>query len=372
MTFKPPAWFNAVLPPDTHRGLLRRLLIVWGVALVIAILNGLSHPVEGAFAAALVYSYGISTCIWLLSDPARIAMRRWLRTSPPNYWAATPRSLTWLLVSILLGYGAGTLLGDAYSGQSTWSLLDQAPIVFVRYLLGSLAISFGFLFYFFQRERALSLQRQATEARLRLLETQLEPHMLFNTLANLRALIGVDPDKAVQMLDRLNGYLRATLRASRSGEDPQRRHTLQDEFDRLGDYLELMAVRMGPRLRYTLTLPPELAAHPLPPLLLQPLVENAIRHGLEPHIDGGEVTVSASAQDPCLVLTVTDNGAGTDQTPDSAAGSGGSGFGLSQVRERLQTAFGTCHTGQPRFQWQSAPNQGTRITLRLPLTTPRP
>ncbi len=68
----------------------------------------------------------------------------------------------------------------------------------------------------------------------------------------------------------------------------QRPHTLQDEFDRLGDYLELMAVRMGPRLRYTLNLPPELARHPLPPLLLQPLVENAIRHGLEPHVDGGE------------------------------------------------------------------------------------
>src|SRR5690606_22156517 len=124
-------------------------------------------------------------------------------------------------------------------------------------------------------------QRQASEARLRLLESQLEPHMLFNTLANLRALIGSDPPRAVEMLDRLNAFLRATLAASRSAAGAQR-HTLRDEFARLDDYLALMAVRMGPRLRVVLSLPEPLADCPVPALLLQPLVENAIRHGLEP------------------------------------------------------------------------------------------
>ena len=115
--------------------------------------------------------------------------------------------------------------------------------------------------------------------------------MLFNTLANLRALIGVDPPAAQHMLDRLNAYLRATLNASRATQ-----HPLSAEFARLADYLELMALRMGPRLQVTLDLPDALADVPVPPLLLQPLVENAIQHGLEPRVQGGALTVRAWRQ----------------------------------------------------------------------------
>lgn len=132
------------------------------------------------------------------------------------------------------------------------------------------------------------VQRHAQEARLKLLETQLEPHMLFNTLANLRALIAVDAERAQQMLDPVIAYLRATLHASRAAT-----HPLQAEFDRLRDYLKLMAIRMGPRLAYALELPPALAAAPVPVLLLQPLVENSIKHGLEPKVQGGRITVRA-------------------------------------------------------------------------------
>ena len=362
---KNPTWFYRLLPPDTHRGVLRRWGIVWAVALGIAVMNWFNKPSFGSMGEALVYSYAISTAIWLITDPLRIAARGWLRLTPPNYWVLNLRTMVWLFVGSVTGYALGTWVGDTYANVSTFSLLAESPKRFWGFLASSLAISLGFLFFFYQREKALSLQRQATEARLRLLETQLEPHMLFNTLANLRALIAVDPDKAVDMLDRLNGYLRATLRASRSGEIDQRPHTLQDEFDRLGDYLELMAVRMGPRLRYTLTLPPPLAAHPLPALLLQPLVENAIRHGLEPHVEGGEITVEARSEGNELVLTVNDTGAGCTGEPSA----NGSGFGLTQVRERLTTAFGSTPKGMDRLQWHSAPNQGTRITLRLPLTT---
>jgi sensor histidine kinase YesM len=162
------------------------------------------------------------------------------------------------------------------------------------------------------------------------------------------------------MLDRLNDYLRATLSASRT-EASSQRHTLALEFDRLRDYLELMAVRMGPRLRYTLVLPPELARHPLPPLLLQPLVENAIRHGLEPHVQGGEIRVEASTEGDHLLLTVSDSGAG-------CAGEPRAGFGLAQVRERLATAFEM----PARLDWHSQPGEGTRIKLQLPLAKPTP
>ena len=343
------------LPAATHAGLLRRLAIVWAVALLIALAQWLSKSQTTALAHSLVYSYAISTSIWFLTDPVRIALHPWLHTEPPHYWALNPRSVGWLLLAIVLGYAMGVTVGDLYAGVSTWDLLSQSPQRFWGFWLSSLGISFGFLFFFYQREKAQALQRQASEAQLRLLETQLEPHMLFNTLATLRALITTDAPRAVTMLDRLNDYLRATLRASRS-ETTQQPHTLVLEFARLRDYLELMAVRMGPRLRFTLTLPDDLAQHPLPPLLLQPLVENAIRHGLEPHLAGGEIRVEASASGAELLLTVRDTGAGCAGTPQP-------GFGLSQVRERLASAFGG---GPERLRWRSEAGKGTHITLRLP------
>jgi sensor histidine kinase YesM len=132
------------------------------------------------------------------------------------------------------------------------------------------------------------------------------------------------------MLDRLIAYLRATLAASR-----QTSHSLSDEFERLRDYLELMTVRMGPRLRYSLELPPELARLPVPSLLLQPLVENSIQHGLEPKVEGGSITVRARRLANVLTLEVIDTGVGLP-----AAALLKSGFGLAQVRERLAATFG--------------------------------
>jgi LytS/YehU family sensor histidine kinase len=173
-------------------------------------------------------------------------------------------------------------------------------------------------------------RQHADEARLKLLETQLEPHMLFNTLANLRALIGIDPARAQHMLDHMIAYLRATLDASRATT-----HPLQREVDRLRDYLELMAIRMGPRLAFTLDLPGDLANVRVPTLLLQPLVENSIQHGLEPKVEGGRIAVRAAREGDTLVLTVDDTGVG-----DAHGASSGNGFGLAQIRERLVALHG--------------------------------
>lgn len=183
--------------------------------------------------------------------------------------------------------------------------------------------------------------------------------MLFNTLANLRALIGLDAARAQQMLDHLDAFLRSTLAASRAST-----HPLQAEFDRLRDYLALMAVRMGPRLRLRLELPPALGALPVPTLVLQPLVENAIVHGLEPQVDGGELAVSARAEPGRLVLEVRDGGAGLD--PARPARSGG-GFGLQQVRERLATLYGDA----AGLELAPAPGGGTCARLWLPLPEDR-
>jgi two-component system sensor histidine kinase AlgZ len=162
--------------------------------------------------------------------------------------------------------------------------------------------------------------------------------MLFNTLANLRALIGTDPERAVAMLDRLNDFLRATLKASRS-EATSGRHTLSDEFARLRDYLELMAVRMGPRLRYTLELPETLSHQSVPPLLLQPLVENAVMHGVEPSAHGAQIKISTQRRGSTVVIKVSNS------TP-AGVGTRGHGLALANVRERLVLM----HDVQSRFK----------------------
>jgi LytS/YehU family sensor histidine kinase len=135
---------------------------------------------------------------------------------------------------------------------------------------------------------------------------------------------------------------------------------LQTEFDRLRDFLELMAVRMGPRLQYSLQLPPELAQQPVPALLLQPLVENSIRHGLEPKVEGGHITVTARLENGRLVLEVADTGIG-----QSNAAPKGIGFGMDQVRERLATLHGAAAS----VVLEPAPAGGTRAVLHLPLAS---
>jgi sensor histidine kinase YesM len=182
-----------------------------------------------------------------------------------------------------------------------------------------------------ERARAEAVTRQAMQAQLQLLQAQIEPHMLFNTLANLQGLIALDPDRASHMLDQLIRFLRATLSSSRVGTT-----TLAQEFDLLDAYLGLMAMRMGTRLRYELQLPNELRDTPVPPMLLQPLVENAIAHGLEPKVDGGTLAVTAARHGGLLELTVRDTGLGLHAVPHRP----GTGVGLSNTRERLRGLYG--------------------------------
>jgi hypothetical protein len=270
------------------------------------------------------------------------------------------------IVLAAVGIGAGFLLGDPLGGWlfgsgAVRSTRDGQIGLVITVAAGAVAT-----FYFHLRGKAANLlaaknaaERDATEAQLKLLQSQLEPHMLFNTLANLRALIGIDPAAAQHMVDRLNDYLRATLGASRATL-----HPLSAEFDRLRDYLDLMAIRMGPRLQPALDLPEALRDLPVPTLLLQPLVENAIQHGLEPKVAGGTIRVSA-AHDGAghLVLEVADTGVGYAPTASDAIANG-RGFGLTQVIERVASAYG----GQGRVDVQSQPGAGTTVRITLPLT----
>jgi len=212
-----------------------------------------------------------------------------------------------------------------------------------------------------EKLRADATERQALQAQLRLLQAQIEPHMLFNTLANLQGLIAIDPARASGMLDQLIGYLRATLAATRLDTT-----TLAQEFDAIDAYLGLMGVRMGERLRPRTSLPDALRTAKVPPLLLQPLVENAIVHGLEPNVFGGELLVTAAARDGTLEIFVADTGLGLanddDDDDDDGVRTGG-GIGLATTRERLRVLYGE------RARLDLSPNvpRGTLARLTLPL-----
>ena len=365
---------DAPMPPSASPPVQRLKFEPWHLARhyaqVVAcclVISGLHYAFvpNKPYQVSLVYSLCIGTANWVLIDLGRFVVG----VSPHTLWPSGWRGPALVVFGIVMGYLGGTAVADLWFGWSSWE--GQSA----RQLQASLAITLvaGMVIsgYFYLMGKGQVLQRhmeearnQATEAQLRLLLTQLEPHMLFNTLANLRVLVGIDPERAQHMLDHLIAYLRATLSASRVTE-----HSLQAEFDRLRDYLELMAVRMGPRLRYQLDLPEDLRQAAVPPLLLQALVENSIRHGLEPKVEGGQITLRAeldpSAPDhaPQLRITVQDSGVGLrPASPDTARQDPGRGFGLTQVRERLRTLYGP----EARLSIGPAePGPGTTVQLRF-------
>ena len=318
----------------------------------------------------MVHSLCISMLCWFFIDLGRMPAARWQHRHAPagtpqadSAWPGWPLMLVVVAVGSILGFTLGGLLAEWLTGQNAPGYLRGDMRQTVALLLTSLVPALIITYWFYSREAIAGheaatqvAQRQAAENQLKLLESQLEPHMLFNTLANLRVLIGIDPPRAQAMLDQLIAFLRATLSASRSAS-----HPLEAEFARLRDYLALMELRMGERLQARFELPAELAGLPLPPLLLQPLVENSIKHGLEPKVEGGRIEVRAARDADALVLQVRDTGVGL-----SDAASDGTRFGLTQVRERLATLYGT------RASLSLAPctdtEGGTLATIRLPLS----
>ncbi|WP_343730934.1 histidine kinase [Duganella sp.] len=188
---------------------------------------------------------------------------------------------------------------------------------------------------FEQKDRALraikreqELERAALNAKLSALQAQVEPHFLFNTLANLKYLIRTDADSAQQMLDHLVGYLQNALPDMRSVSS-----TLERELALVRDYLSIMQIRMGQRLRFRIQADDVALAQPFPPAMLISLVENAVKHGLERASRAGEIVISAVLHGDALRVQVCDDGVGlTEQM--------GQGFGLSNIHERLQLLYG--------------------------------
>jgi LytS/YehU family sensor histidine kinase len=171
-------------------------------------------------------------------------------------------------------------------------------------------------------------EKREIEAHLKLLQAQIEPHFLFNTLANVSSLIDVDPSLAKKLLERLNDWLRVALARARSNDT-----TLGDELDMLENYLQILKIRFGGRLHWNIEVTEADRLRSFPPMLLQPLVENAVRHGIEPKIGGGVIDIRANSNGAALRIEVSDSGVGL-------IGNEAGGTGLANVRERLSTLFG--------------------------------
>jgi hypothetical protein len=199
------------------------------------------------------------------------------------------------------------------------------------------------------------LKRQVVEARMAAMQAQVEPHFLFNTLASIDHLIETDPPRASQMQRNLIALLRASMPSMR--ESNPAAATLGREMAVIRPYLEILKVRMEDRLQASVQVPNGLLSAEFPPMMIQSLVENAIKHGLEPKAEGGTLTVSAEIVDGRLAVAVADTGLGFGR-----ADTAGTGVGLANIRERLKLLYGD------RASMVVADNQpsGTIVTLTVP------
>jgi sensor histidine kinase YesM len=270
---------------------------------------------------------------------------------------------TILVVAALV---AGSLVGS-YLGALATGL--SPTVIFGRHDLWQLlllGVIFGAIvtYFFSSREqiiesqarvqeetiKRLTSEKKAAEADLRRLQAQIEPHFLFNTLSNVLGLLENDPGRGKSMLGDFIQYLRASLSKIRESDAD-----LGQEIEVIRAYLKIFKVRMGDRLQYQIDVPEHLQALPFPSMLLQPLVENAIRHGLEPGVEGGEIKIHAETEDSLLRLVVTDTGPGLIESADG-------GLGLANIRERLYSLYGDraqliLEANQPR---------GLKATVEVP------
>jgi sensor histidine kinase YesM len=251
-----------------------------------------------------------------------------------------------LLVTVVLSALVGGVAASGgllwISDQSSSTVLEQLPRMLALISAVGLAIALPLLAIGFLRNRqhellTAQLQRDAerdrmarelAESQLRLLRAQIEPHFLFNTLGAVQQLADHGAPRAAELTGHLIAFLRASMSEMRSEQV-----RLDAEFGLVEAYLKVMQFRLGQRLRFTLALAPELGRVQVPSMILLTLVENAIKHGIEPALRGGEIAVSAEAHDGALRIRVRDSGVGMATEP-------GTGTGLDNVRRRLQLAYG--------------------------------
>jgi len=329
------------------------------VGLIIAINTGYAAMMSIEDTRPFWHPFVTTQCFGLSIAYFVNAAAPWYRTRPVLRLAIAVAAGT-VLGYILVFLVKGAIIGEpGYAWVDMFTDFHKASTLFWAFGNG-MFVSLFFLIQFREaRSRAELLRaeadrnllsKQAIEAELKLMQAQVEPHFLFNTLASVQFLAETDPPKASQMLGHLIAYLRAALPQLRSNST-----TLGQESDLAQAYLSIMQMRMGARLRFAIDVPEDLRGHRFPPMLLMSLVENAILHGIEPQAEGGTVRLEARRDGQRLVVAVIDDGHGLGDKI-------GNGVGLTNLRGRLAALF----ADKARFTLEEFAPHGARATVLLP------
>ena len=266
-----------------------------------------------------------------------------------------PGSVLFSLAYMVLRAGVGRWQSEASFAEAFMPLLVKTWHFNLLIYWVIVTVTFAFNYYRKYRERELrtmELEKRLAQAKLQSLQMQLNPHFLFNTLHSVSALMHQDIEAAEGMIARLSDLLRAALDNTDTQEV-----TLREELEFLKRYLEIEQTRFGSRLTVSMEVPPDTLDAQVPNLILQPLVENAIRHGIEPHSKPGCIELRVARAADVLTVELSDNGAGLR---DEAAVEG---VGLSNTRARLRTLYGEAHG----FELREAPGGGLLVRLMIPL-----
>ncbi|HTI45040.1 MAG TPA: histidine kinase [Casimicrobiaceae bacterium] len=292
-----------------------------------------------------------------MTEPTSSAQKGALRELRDAVIVVWWRFFDWLAVvswtKLLLVSGLGFILAGILQHPIPWLMFVVASVI-IKIIAGGKRRAELSADEATQRAHTEQLQRTVVEARMEALQAQIEPHFLFNTLASIDQLIRTDPPRASKMQQSLIRYLRSAMPQMREG----RRPTLGQQVGLCTAFLEIMAVRMEDRLQVVINVPEGLKSAVFPSMMLQTLVENAIKHGLEPKTEGGRVEIRAEVVDGQLAVHVLDTGLGF-------APKGEGGVGLANVRERLAALYGE----RAELVISVPPAGGTCATIQVPYET---
>ena len=342
---------------DKNRAFWVLQSIGWAGYFILRTLSGIANAMEWSYVlhTALLTASGYSITLLMAAAYRRLILMRPLVT-----WVAT--------VTIVIVAAAG------FSAIETWSISTFVQpgtrpegIRFLGAILltVSLLVAWSALYYsinFFllleeQSDRLLRLESQASNAQLAMLRYQLNPHFLFNTLNSISTLVLLkQTERANAMLSRLSSFLRYTLVTESTGLV-----TMSQEIETLKLYLEIEKMRFEERLRPHFHIDPSCSQVLLPSLLLQPLIENAIKYAVTPQEEGADISIEVKRQVDRVLITVSDTGPGADSQYQSRAAQS-TGVGLANIRDRLAQAYGDNH----RFETQSETTGGFRVFIEIP------
>ncbi len=305
-------------------------------------------------------NFVFSQCIGILICLCMLMIFRFITTENPLLWLLT------ILSGLLVGSAGGFILGAF--------LTEKNPLVYIRQYhefirIMSLGLIFGTIItYFFlsrvrisqaedriqeEKIKRLTSEKKTVESHLKFLQAQIEPHFLFNTLSNILGLLDTDLTKAKLMLTDFTHYLRLSLAKTRESTT-----TLSQEIDMIKAYIEIFKARMGERLKYKFEIQDHIGELPFPPMIIQPLVENAIKHGIEPKVEGGEIIISAKKDQDFLRICITDTGLGFIEQNNN-------GIGLTNIRERLNSLY----DDKANFEVMENVPCGTTVKIEVPIVT---